>query len=136
MIKIAKRFMDHMISHALDEYPNESCGILSGRKDTVEKIYRITNTTRSPYRYLMDPQEFLKADVDSEENGWSFIAFYHSHTHSSAVPSDTDVRMARQSGYYDVHYILVSLQNTQVPDVKMFQITPDGSVLEREYMLL
>ena len=103
MLAIGKRFADEMIAHSLEEDPDECCGILSGSAGTVRRIYRITNAAKSPYRYLMDPQEFLKADLDSEWNECEFIAFYHSHTHSPAYPSQTDVRMALQSGYLDVY---------------------------------
>ena len=88
MLTIAKKFADEMVAHSLEEDPNECCGILSGSDDTVEKLYRITNTTKSPYRYLMDPQEFLNADIDTESNGWEFIAFYHSHTPLVGRPFD------------------------------------------------
>ena len=93
MLKIEKEHAAEMIAHALEEDPNECCGILSGKDGLVSHVYRITNTARSPYRYLMDPQEFLNADKDSESKGREFLAFYHSHTHSPAYPSQTDVRM-------------------------------------------
>lgn len=133
MLTIAKKFADEMVAHSLEEDPNECCGILSGSDDTVEKLYRITNTTKSPYRYLMDPQEFLNADIDTESNGWEFIAFYHSHTHSSAVPSITDVRMAQQSGYHDIYYVLVSLESKEQPQIRAFHIKEDGTVVEEQY---
>ena len=102
MIKIARAHADEIIAHARQEDPDECCGILAGRDSAAAKLYRITNTVKSPYRYMMDPQEFLDADLDSERNGMEFVAFYHSHTHSPAYPSQTDVRMAQQSGYHDV----------------------------------
>ena len=104
LLAISKKFAEEMVAHAKGEDPNECCGILAGKDGTIHRLYRITNTTLSPYRYLMDPQEFLNADLDSERNGWEFVAFYHSHTHSPAYPSMTDVRMALQSGYFDVYY--------------------------------
>ncbi len=135
MLTIAKEFTDEMVAHSLEENPNECCGILSGRDENVEKLYRITNTTKSPYRYLMDPQEFLNADIDTERNGWDFIAFYHSHTHSPAVPSITDVRMAQQSGYHEVYYVLVSLESKEEPQIRAFHINQDGAVVEEEYQI-
>ena len=81
------------------------------------RLYRITNTAHSPYRYLMQPQEQLNAMLDSDRNGWDVLAFYHSHTHSAAYPSATDVRMAQESGWIGeyVIYVLVSLEDKSRP---------------------
>ena len=122
--------MDGMIAHALEEDPNECCGILAGNNEIVSQQYRITNTAASPYRYLMDPQEFLNADRDSEKNGWEQLAFYHSHTHSAAYPSQTDVRMALESGWLEIYYVLVTLEDKENPGVRAFHITENGDIVE------
>ena len=132
MLRIDNKFSDEMIAHSIEEEPNECCGILSGANGTVQELYRITNTAKSPYRYLMDPQEHLNADLDSERKGIEFVAFYHSHTHSPAYPSSTDVRMALQSGYLDVHYVLVSLENKAEPQVRAFRIDEAGNITGEE----
>ena len=135
MLKIEKEHAAEMIAHALEEDPNECCGILSGKDGLVSHVYRITNTARSPYRYLMDPQEFLNADKDSESKGREFLAFYHSHTHSPAYPSQTDVRMALESGWLDVYYVLVSLEVRSNPQLRAFRIGETGDILEQEFQL-
>jgi proteasome lid subunit RPN8/RPN11 len=132
LLRIDKKFSDEMIAHSIEEDPNECCGILSGADGAVQELYRITNTAKSPYRYLMDPQEHLNADLDSERKGIEFVAFYHSHTHSPAYPSGTDVRMALQSGYLEVHYVLVSLENKAEPQVRAFRIDEAGNITEDE----
>ena len=132
MIRILKIHADEMIAHSLKENPNECCGILSGTNDTSKKLYRITNSANSPYRYLMAPQEFLKADLDTEQNGMDFLAFYHSHTHSPAYPSVTDVRMALQSGYLNVFYILISLEDHSDPQIRAFLIDEAGEISEQQ----
>lgn len=132
MLVVGKRFADEMVAHSLEEDPNECCGILVGAAGHVRRVYRITNAASSPYRYLMDPQEFLKADLESERNGCEFMAFYHSHTHSPAYPSQTDVRMALQSGYLDVYYVLVSLENKAAPEIKAYRIDDRGEITEHD----
>ena len=133
LLSIEKRFVDEMIAHSLEEDPNECCGALAGAGATAARLYRITNTAKSPYRYLMDPQEFLTADRDAESNGWEMIAFYHSHTHSAAYPSQTDVRMALESGWLDIYYLLVSLENKASPSVRAFRIQDSGDIREEEF---
>ena len=135
MLTINQQSINEMKAHALQEDPNECCGILAGPKDAAIKLYPITNTVASPVRYLMHPQEQLNAMLDAERNGWEIIAFYHSHTHSAAEPSPTDVRMAQQSGWLgeDVYYILISLQDKENPVIRAFYIHPNGKVIEQPY---
>ena len=132
MLRIEKRHVDDMTAHALEEDPNECCGILAGRDRLVQRAYRITNTAKSPYRYLMDPQEFLNAELDAERDGLETLAFYHSHTHSPAYPSSTDVRMALQSGWLDVCYVLLSLENRAEAEIRAFYIDEAGGITEEE----
>lgn len=130
MLRIPERIAKEIVDHALQEDPNECCGILAGRDGSATVAYRITNVARSPYRYLMDPQEFLRADKDIEARGLELVAFYHSHTHSEARPSDTDIRMALESRWLDVLYVLVSLQDKEAPDLRAFRIDGDGRITE------
>ena len=136
MLSIERRHVDEMIAHAFEDDPNECCGILAGKGDRVDQLYRITNTAKSPYRYLMDPQEFLNADRDAERNGWEMLAFYHSHTHSAAYPSTTDVRMTLQSGWLDIYYVLVSLENRTDPQTRTFRIDETGRITEEEFEII
>ena len=132
MIEIAKEFISEMIEHSRLENPNECCGILAGTAGKVTKLYRIQNSTPSPYRYVMDPEEQLKAMKDADERSLDLMAFYHSHTHSPAYPSDTDVRMATESGWVDFCYVLVSLEDSLKPDVRFFDISGDGNVNDED----
>ena len=135
MLRIEKSHANEMIRHAKDECPDECCGILAGRDDKVCHLYRVTNAAKSPYRYLMAPQEFLNADLDAESNGWELLAFYHSHTHSAACLSPTDIRMAVQSGWIDVYYVMVSLEDKADPQIRAFRIDESGVVVEDELQI-
>ena len=136
MLSIGKQHASEMVSHTQEEDPNECCGILAGKEDTVHHLYRITNSAKSPYRYVMDPQEQLRAMLDSERNGWDLLAFYHSHTHSPAYPSSTDVRMALESGWLEVYYILVTLEDRANPQIRTFHIEEGGSIVEEEFEIV
>ena len=124
---LPQQYADAMVEHALEDDPNECCGILAGTQTQVLQHYRITNSEHSPYRYLMEPREVLEAMRDAERNGWEFIAFYHSHTHTEAYPSATDIRLAEN--WPDPYYILVSLADRANPVIRAFLIQ-DGRVTE------
>ncbi len=131
-MELPQPYADAIIQHAREEDPNECCGILAGADGRVAHLYRITNAERSPFRYNMDPKELLHSLQDSERNGWEFIAFYHSHTHTEAYPSPTDVRLAEN--WPDPFYILVSLMDKDAPVLRAFRIA-DGQVTEEPVTL-
>ena len=126
-MELPQQYADAIIQHAREEDPNECCGILAGKDGQVERQYRITNAEKSPFRYNMEPTELLHAIQDSDGHGWEFIAFYHSHTHTEAYPSPTDVRLAEN--WPDPLYILVSLMDKAAPVLRAFRIA-DGQVDE------
>ena len=119
-----------MIEHAKKEDPNECCGILVGTGNTVRQIHKIINDAKSPYRYIMNPQQQLDVLLDCDKNNLDMLAFYHSHTSSKAYPSDTDVRLAVQSGWLEINYILISLENKTKPQVKSYLINEKSEISE------
>lgn len=131
MTHVERHFIDEMVTHAKEDLPNECCGILAGRDGRVLKVYRMTNVEASPFRFSMDPSEIVKVDAEAGNNDWDLLAIYHSHTHSEAYPSDTDVRIAggTASLWPDVRYVLVSLMDANHPQVRSFSIA-NGAITE------
>ena len=72
----------------------------------------------------MDPKELYQTTREMEDHGWDLIAIYHSHTHSQAYPSATDIRLATwpdgASIWPGSYYILVSLEDKAKPVVRAF----------------
>ena len=124
MLQIERQFVNEMIAHAREAMPDECCGILAGAEGDVSKVFRMANVEASPFRFSMDPLEIMKVDQEAGENGWELTVIYHSHTHSEAYPSDTDVRIAGGTNelWPDVRYILVSLMEPENPSVRLFSI--------------
>ncbi|MBF8266570.1 MAG: peptidase [Dehalococcoidia bacterium] len=128
MLYIDQKYAREMVAHALEDDPNECCGILAGKKGRVQKLYRMANVEASPYRYRMDPQELLKVYLEIDNSGWDIVAFYHSHTHSEAYPSATDLRLAT---WPEVRYVLISLLDKENPPIRAFHIE-NGNIIEEE----
>lgn len=126
MLPLEKRFVNEMIAHAVEDAPNECCGIIAARDGRAVKLFRAKNSEASPYRYSVDPQDLFRIYRECEENEWDFLAIYHSHTASEAYPSPTDVRLAF---WPEAYYVLVSLQDAAKPVVRAFRIV-DGAVSE------
>ena len=68
--------------------------------------YPTRNAAASPYRYEIDPKDLLRLTLDTDDADEVFWAIVHSHTHTPARPSPTDIGLAF---YPDALYILVSL---------------------------
>ena len=132
MISIPSNFVDEMIEHSIQEDPNECCGILAGSNGVISSLYRVKNSTPSPFRYVMDPKDQMNVMKETDELGLDLIAFYHSHTHSPAYPSETDTRMAVESGWVDFCYVLVSLERED-PEVKFYIVDENGNITDEEF---
>ncbi len=128
MLALRKTFIEEIVAHARQEAPNECCGIIAGQDGRAVKLFRATNAEASPYRYSVEPKDLLRIYRACEEEGWDFLAIYHSHTASAAYPSPTDVRLAF---WPEAYYVLVSLEDAAQPVVRAFRIQ-DGAVTEEE----
>ena len=127
MLPLSDDVREQMIAHAREQFPKECCGMLAGVDGKTVKVVRATNSEDSEFRYRVDDRELLRFLHDIDDNGWDFLAVYHSHTRSEAYPSPTDVRLA--ANWPDPYYVLVSLADQENPVVRAFRIT-DGEISE------
>lgn len=129
-MRLPKEFAEAMVAQALDEHPNEACGLLAGRLhpngSEATRMFPMTNAERSPVIYRMEPTEQLRVFNEMDEEGLDLVAIYHSHTRSPAYPSSTDVSLAY---YPDAVYVIVSLRDRDDPELRGFRID-DGKVSE------
>lgn len=105
VLVIPRELADEMVEHCRAGRPNEACGLLAEAGGRAVKVFRMSNAAESPVRYSLEPREQLAAYNKLEENGWEIGGVFHSHTHTKAYPSPTDVRLAME----DVPYVIVSL---------------------------
>ena len=82
------------------------------------------------HRGRVEPIDHLRADRDAESRGLEIVGVYHSHTHTDAFPSPTDVAQAPDPAW---HYVLVSLKDGE-PVVRSFRIA--GGVISEEPVAL
>jgi proteasome lid subunit RPN8/RPN11 len=126
-----------IVDQARAEYPNEACGLIVGDRAAADggialRYEPARNKAASPYRYELDPADLLRLTIATDDADEVFWGIVHSHTHSPAVPSPTDVGLAF---YPDALYLLVTLAEDQAdpatgePGVRAWRIL-DGSVHE------
>ncbi len=104
-----------LIAHARAENPNEMCGLIVGDRPAAEggralRYEPTRNKAASPYRYEIDPDDLLRLTIATDDADEVFWGIAHSHTHTPAVPSPTDLSLAF---YPDSLYVLVSLADDE-----------------------
>ena len=130
-IYIPKKIIGEIISHALNNDPYESCGILQGKGNTTTRFHKLKNIHEAPQnRYTIDPIELMNTEKICDDEDEAIIGFMHSHTHTQAYPSETDVKNALTSGYLDQIYVIVSLVEKARPIVKAFSLNNHGEISE------
>lgn len=132
LLRIPETLYVEAVEHARRDFPNECCGLIAGQPIEggyrAERLYPMENVEHSPLAYRLDPREQLRVFDEIDEKGLELVAIYHSHTHSPAYPSPTDIRLAY---YPDSYYVIVSLSDPDAPDMRAFRII-DGQVNKQE----
>ena len=127
MLQLTRQTWSEMVAHAYDGLPDEACGLLAGPPGTSRctAFYRCRNAAESSRVYTVEPTDHLRADRDAEGRGLEVIGVMHSHTHTDAYPSPTDVAQAPDPGW---HYVIVSLRD-EAPMLRSYRII-DGTIAD------
>jgi proteasome lid subunit RPN8/RPN11 len=96
-MNIRREVLAAIRAHAEREHPRECCGILLAAGDEIVEAVAAENIAADPLRrYEVSPADHLSQirRCRSESGGSRIVGVYHSHPHSSAVPSVTDLEQA------------------------------------------
>lgn len=98
----------------------EVCGLLGGDRNELRSFYPIRNIADDPGRmFVMDPVEQFGAFRQMNQRGEELRAIYHSHPASDALPSGTDLTLAK---YPRVYYLIASLLSSP-PELRAYYFT-------------
>ena len=136
-VSLPAAIREAVVAHARAEYPNEACGLIVGDGPPEDggaalRFEATRNKAASPYRYEIHPEDLLRLTIATDDADEVFWAIVHSHTHTPAIPSPTDVGLAF---YPEALYVLVSLSADEAvpatgePSVRAWRIL-DGEVTE------
>jgi proteasome lid subunit RPN8/RPN11 len=125
VLELDRAVFDELVAHAWSDFPYEVCGLLGLRPDGTAEVLPVANAERSMRYYVMDSRELLRAMRRIDDEGLGLV-IYHSHTHTRAYPSATDIRHA---AYPDALYAIVTLQDRDHPAIRAFTIR-GGEVAE------
>jgi [CysO sulfur-carrier protein]-S-L-cysteine hydrolase len=127
VLRLTREIYMEMVAHCLTGLPDEACGLLVGTYggEEASHLFPTRNAAASALIYEIDPKEMLGVDRAAQKLGADIMGVFHSHTHTDAYPSPTDVAQALDPGW---HYVLVSLRDTH-PVVRSYAIV-DGEITE------
>jgi len=128
-----------IVEHARRENPNEACGLIVGSDSAASggqavRFIATRNAANSPFRYEIDSIELLAVTLEADRNDEEIWGIVHSHTHTPARPSPTDIGLAF---YPDALYVLISLDQSEAdpatgqPGIRAWRIV-EGEVFEVE----
>ena len=119
-LRIPQTVIDQIGQHVIAGYPHEACGLLVGKGSLGEvlEFHPTVNDAKSARVYTINPKQHLLIELDAEDRGLEVIGVVHSHTHTEAYPSPTDVAQAPDPTW---HYMIVSLKRG-VPEPRNYRI--------------
>jgi len=130
VLSITEAAREAMIAHTLACYPEEMCGLITGPPAVAAHFYPCRNDAASARVYTINPNDHLRAELDAEARGWEVSGVVHSHTHTEAYPSPTDVAQAPDPNWY---YVIVTVKRN-TPEIRGYRIV-GGVITELEVQI-
>jgi [CysO sulfur-carrier protein]-S-L-cysteine hydrolase len=124
-----------MVAHVRGVYPQEGCGLLAGAAGRATAVIPVPNQLASPVAFRMEPAAQIRAMLAIEQSGAELVAIYHSHPHTAAYPSPSDV--AAGGDYPEAGLFIISLAGEKEggePTAGFFRIA-QGQVVALEWAL-
>jgi proteasome lid subunit RPN8/RPN11 len=121
-----------IVGWCYDGLPDEACGLLLGPlggngepTGAITEARPCRNADASARTFTIDPRDMLAASREAEARGDEIVGVWHSHTHTDAYPSRTDVRQAVDPAWI---HVIVSLRD-DAPMLRAYRIR-DGGIAE------
>lgn len=131
MIYISESLINEIKSEGEKYYPHECCGIIFGRllsegnikyTESIKSISNSFSENEKYHRFLITPEDMMKAELYARKNNVDVIGFYHSHPDCKAVPSEYD----RINALPVYSYIIASVENGKAVDVKSWELSVEN----------
>jgi proteasome lid subunit RPN8/RPN11 len=131
-MEIGRALYEELVAHAVEDRPNECCGLVAAEDEVAKQVYRVKNAYKYPsagYEMGADAARFI---VEIDDAGREVGAIYHSHPRTAAKPSETDINLAfvpktTQPRWPGTLYIIIGFPDGRAdPEVRAYRIDADG----------
>jgi proteasome lid subunit RPN8/RPN11 len=130
-LAISKELLEHIHVHGEKAYPEEGAGFLIGSDGKVEKILPLENARENGARhnrFLITPEDYLKAELTADKLGLSLIGVFHSHPDHPNRPSEYDREWAQPF----FSYIITTVNGGKAIESRSWRLLEDRSRFEEE----
>lgn len=134
MLRIDRTLYNMMTQHAVEEHPEECCGVLLGTRTNgsarVLDLLRISNTVieNRTHRFLIGPDDYQRAEEEAARRDAEIVGFYHSHPDHPARPSQFDLDHA----FPWWSYVIISVTQGKTERVASWVMKEDRSSFDEE----
>jgi len=127
-------------AHGEQAYPEEGAGFLLGVYSDngtreITAIFPLANSREDEARYnryLITPEDYLKAELAADRLGLSLIGVFHSHPDHPNRPSEFDREWAQPF----FSYVITSVQSGKAVESRSWRLIEDRSKFEEEEIKL
>lgn len=135
-MNLSKNTVEKICNHALNEYPGECCGVVTGdrKNQIVHECENIQNKMHAedPVRfprdartaYFIERSEFDRMISYARDKGGEVIALYHSHIEHEAYFSEEDFAAQTVLGepeFPDALHVVVSVMGGKIHGINCFK---------------
>ncbi|MCS6846424.1 MAG: M67 family metallopeptidase [Anaerolineae bacterium] len=147
MLTIPQALFEKMTRHLEAGYPYEACGILIGEVDDplqprdrrvrdvilVANAWDEVNERESRHnRYLISPDEYVKADREASKRGLDIVGVFHSHPDHPSQPSEMD----RSQAWPGISYVIVSVRDGKATTAQSWLLRNERDAFEEESLII
>jgi len=128
---ISNELIGRINAHVESAYPDEGAGFLIGGDGEVKEILALPNAREDEARhnrFLITPEDYLKAELKADSLRLSLIGVFHSHPDSPNVPSEYDREWAQPF----FSYIITRVDNGSVVSHRSWKLIEDRTKYEEE----
>ena len=131
MLKISNELMTRINAHLEKAYPGEGAGFLLGVDSDVKDVLPLENAREEEARhnrFLITPEDYLKAELKAAGLGMDLIGVFHSHPDCPNVPSEYDREWAQPF----FSYIITRVDDGKVVSHRSWRLMEDRTQYEEE----
>jgi proteasome lid subunit RPN8/RPN11 len=140
MLHLTEELLTQIHTHGEQAYPEEGAGFLLGAysdngKREITAIFPLANSREEEARhnrYLITPEDYLKAEVAADSLGLSLIGVFHSHPDHPNRPSEFDREWAQPF----FSYVITNVQSGKAVESRSWRLTEDRTKFEEEEIRL
>lgn len=122
-------------AHGESTYPNEGAGFLLGKQEgdclRIEGLLPIVNKWEADeqyHRYVLTPDDFLRAELEAAKRGLDMVGVFHSHPDHVAEPSVYD----RDWAMPNFSYFISSIVKGSAKVTYSWRLRPDRAAFDSE----